>query len=263
MLLFSKNMVQKMTVIVIEIIFLVFFSGCSKEDVAKVITKLPPVNTDNNLAVGASARDFLSAANFSSVTIEIQYVDGFQPKIESIDNFIGYLNELLHKSGGIRYSLRPVVSPLKNELTLNDIAIIEKNNRTVFTSGTCLGVYILFTDGYYYQGNIIGLSYRNTSMCFLGKSIYDNSGRTGQASRVTLETSIMQHEFGHLLGLVGMGSPMQVNHQDYAHYSHCNNSNCLMFYALGSPEFLNNLLPNSIPVLDNNCRADLKANGGR
>jgi hypothetical protein len=260
----KKDRIHNMTCIIFfKMVLLLLLSGCSKSEGTKIITPLPSVNTDNNLQVGASAHDFLNAARYYSVDIEIQYVAGFKPEIESIDNLLAYLNGLLNKNGGIRYSLQPIASTLKDALTLNDIAYIEKNNRTIYNSGGRLGVYILFTDGYYYQENIIGLSYRNTSMCLFGRSIFENSGRPGKPTKIILETSIMQHEFGHLLGLVDMGTTMQVNHEDAFHDYHCSNSACLMSYAFGSSESIKYLIQNTNWVLDPNCKADLKANGGK
>lgn len=261
---FKQNMISR----IMYGVFLVFGSlisltGCSKEDVKEIITSLPPVNSENNVPVGNSANDFLSAATYSSVTIEVQYIAGFEPEGESVNNLIGFLYDLIKKPGGIHYSLKSIASPLKNNLTLTDIATIEKMNRTVFTSGNRLGVYILFTDGYYAQGNVVGLSYRNTSMCFFGKSIFENSGRVGQPTKVTLESSVMQHEFGHLLGLVDMGTPMKIYHKDAVHAGHCNNNSCLMFYALGSSEGVKELISGAIPELDENCKTDLTANGGK
>lgn len=259
-----ENMIHNnFCLVFLEIIFLFTFSGCSKNEVTKIITSLPPINENNNLAVGASARDFLSATKYNEVDIEIQFVDGFQPERESINNLLAFLNGLTHKNGRIAYHLKPITSPLKNDLTLNDIATIEKNKRTIFTTGTRLGVYILYIDAYYSQGNIIGISYRNTSMCLFGKSIFENSGRVGQPTKTALETSIMLHEFGHLLGLVDMGTPMQINHKDMGHRSHCTNSGCLMYFAFDVTELIKYILPNTTPVLDINCKADLKANGGK
>lgn len=74
---------------------------------------------------------------------------------------------------------------------------------------------------------------------------------------------MLEHEVGHLLGLVDLGSPMQTNHKDVAHGNHCNNSGCLMYYTSETTDILGFLLTGAIPTLDANCIADLKANGGK
>ena len=240
--------------------FVLAFAGCKKTD---TITNLPSINSENNKPVGASANDLLSAATYNSVKIEIQYMPGFQPDAAAINNLTSFLNSLMNKPGGISIVQTAIAAGGKTVYSLNDIATIEKNNRTAYTSGSQLGVYFLFTDGSYDDANVLGLAFRNTSMSLLGKTIHDNSGGIGQASRTKLESTVLEHEFGHILGLVNIGSPMQTNHIDGAHGNHCNNSNCLMYYASETTDILGFLITGSIPVLDANCKADLTANGGK
>jgi hypothetical protein len=249
----------KLPVLICSILMLTI-SGCKKSD---TISNLPAINADNNKVVGASANDLLSASKYSSVKIEIQYMPGFQPDAAAVNNLTSFLNSLINKPGGVTVIQTQITSAGKTVLSLNDIATIEKNNRTVYTSGSQLGVYFLYTDGNYSDGNVLGLAFRNTSICLLGKTIHDNSGGIGQASRTKLESTVLEHEFGHILGLVNISSPMQTNHQDGAHGNHCNNSNCLMYYASETTDILGFLITGNIPTLDANCKADLTANGGK
>jgi len=254
-------MISKIKGIVLSAgILILAIAGCKKSD---TITNLPSINSENNKAVGASANDLLTSSKYTSVKIEIQYMPGFQPDAAAVNNLTAFLNSLMNKPGGVTVIQTQIVSAGKTVLSLNDIATIEKNNRTVYTSGSQLGVYFLFTDGNYDQGNVLGIAYRNTSMSILGKTIHDNSGGLGQASRTKVESTVLEHEFGHILGLVDLGSPMQVGHKDAAHGAHCNNSNCLMYYASETTDILGILLTGNIPPLDANCKADLTANGGK
>jgi predicted Zn-dependent protease len=133
----------------------------------------------------------------------------------------------------------------------------------VFTTGDEIGVYFLYTNGNFTENNVLGAAYRNTSMVLFGKKIHDNSGSLGQASRTKLEATVLEHEFGHILGLVDIGSPMQTNHKDAAHGNHCSNTNCLMYYASETTDILGFLVTGNIPAFDANCAADLHANGGK
>lgn len=236
------------------------FAGCKKSD---TITNLPAINNENNKAVGASANDLLSAAKYSSVKIEIQYMPGFQPDAAAVNNLTAFVNSLVNKPGGVTVIQTQIASAGKTVLSLNDIATIEKNNRTVYTSGSQLGVYFLYTDGNYSEANVLGLAFRNTSMSLLGKTIHDNSGGIGQASRTKVVSTVLEHEFAHILGLVNIGSAMQTNHQDGAHGHHCTNTSCLMYYTSETTDILGILITGNIPVLDANCKADLTANGGK
>ena len=77
---------------------LLFFSGCKKSDTASNPTS---VSSENYKIVGASAKDLLSAAKYSSAKIEIQYMSGFQPDAAAINNLIIFLNSLINKPGGV------------------------------------------------------------------------------------------------------------------------------------------------------------------
>ncbi len=236
-----------------------FATGCKKDDV----TGLPSINSENNKNVGASANALLSANTYSSVKVEIQYMPGFQPQATTVNNMVAFLNLVANKPGGVTVTQTEIASAGNTSLALNDVATIEKNNRTAYTSGSQLAVYVLITDGAYSDPNTLGIAFRNTSICLFGKTIHDNSGSIGQASRVKLESTVLQHEVAHLLGLVDIGSSMQVDHKDASHGNHCNNNACLMYYASETTDVLGLLLTGNIPTLDGNCRADLTANGGK
>ncbi len=233
---------------------------CSKKD---TITGIASINSANNKTVGASANDLLSSSNYQSVKLEIQYMPGFQPDASTVNNMVAFLNALINKPGGISVVQSQVAASGKTALSLEEIAVIEKNNRTAYTSGSQLGVYMLFTDAAYTDANVLGIAYRNTSLCMMGKTIHDNSGGLGQSSRIKLESTVGEHELAHILGLVDIGSAMQTAHKDAAHGNHCSNSNCLMYYASETTDILGFLVTGSIPQLDANCKADLHANGGK
>jgi hypothetical protein len=212
---------------------------------------------------GASANDLLSSAHYTSLKIEIQYMPGFQPDAAAIDHFTNFLSSRLNKPQGIEIIQKQIPAAAGAVLSAQDVRNIEKQNRTIYTSGNQLGVYFLFTNGKYTDNNVLGIAYQNTSMCLFGKTIYDNSGGVGQASRTKLEATVLEHEFGHILGLVNTGSSMQTAHQDATHGAHCNNENCLMYYAAETTDILGFLVTGNIPSLDAGCINDLKANGGK
>jgi hypothetical protein len=240
----------------------ILFSGCRKSDNSYVNN---PGVADylHNRAVGASANELLSAAKYSSLKIEVQYMPGFQPDAAALTHLQNTLSGLINKPSGINIVTKEIPAVTNQALSVNDIISIEKNNRTAFTNGNELAVYVLYTNGNYTDPNVLGIAYKNTSVVLFGKKISDNSGGIGQANRTKLVATVLEHELGHLLGLVDLGSAMQTGHKDAAHGSHCNNNSCLMYYASETTDILGFLVTGNIPSFDVNCQADLKANGGK
>lgn len=251
---------QPFSFLIILLPLVLFFSACSKNNPG---TGLPSINAANDKSTGSSAKDLLSSNSFSKLNIEIQYMTGFAPDAATLNNLVSFLNSLINKPGGITITQTEIPAANKPSYTINDIASIEQKNRVAFNSGNQIAIYVLITDGMYSNPSVLGVSYRNTSLCLLGKTIFDNSGSIGQTTRTKLESTVVEHEFGHLLGLVDLGTPMVTDHKDAAHGNHCNVQNCLMFYTTETSDVFGFLMTENIPTLDKQCMADLHANGGK
>lgn len=245
-----KNIFQKFCIYGVLFISL-GITGCNKDTLL--------ANGDYK-TLGSSAHDLLVASPDPLLQIQIDYMPGYAPDDSSINRLVNFLNTYLHKPSGIQVFIQPIKASGQPVLSVSEIINIEKNSRGVFTRNKTIAVFILITDGDYNLSNIFAISYWNTSFCIFGKTISDNSGHTGQVSTQTLLTTILEHEFGHLMGLVDQGSPMQQDHKDPLHSAHCNNTNCLMHFDVESTSGGNNT---GIPVFDANCLSDLRANGGK
>jgi hypothetical protein len=245
-----KNMFQKFFLYGILVISLGICS-CNKETI---------ITNGDYKTLGSSAHHLLAASPYPAMQIQIDYMPGFAPDTSGINTMVNFLNTYLHKPSGIQVFIQPIKASGQPVLSVTDIINIEKNSRGVFTRNNIIAVFILITDGDYSLSNIFAISYWNTSFCIFGKAIRDNSGNVGQVSTNTLLTTILEHEFGHLMGLVDQGTPMLQDHNDPFHGAHCNNSNCLMHYDVESTSGGSN---SGMPVFDANCIADLKANGGK
>jgi hypothetical protein len=243
-------------------LILALFSTCKKSDSGYTNNPGIPDNLHNR-PVGASANELLSSSKYTSVKVEVQYMTGYQPDAAALNHLQTILTDLVNKPAGLTIVTKEISAASNTTLSLDDVIQIEKNNRTAFTSGAQLALYVLYTNGNYTDNNVLGVAYKNTSVVLFGKKIQDNSGAIGQASRTKLVATVAEHELGHLLGLVDIGSPMQTNHKDAAHGNHCNNTACLMYYASETSDILGFLVTGNIPSFDANCLADLHANGGQ
>ena len=243
------------------LIFSFIFLQCKKDK--GPISDYPPNPYSHNLVAGASAKEFLSGTNFTSLRIEIQYMPGFQPDPVSINLLVEMLNKRLNKPSGIFVELKEIAPTLKTIFSEEDIWNIESQNRTVFTNGSQLGAYILIISGSYYSGSALALAYKNTSVCLFGESIkYFSIGITDNAKSKII-AMLLEHEFGHLFGLVDMGTSMQVDHLDAQNGNHCESNTCLMHHTFeaNTRDFIRDFV--DIPSFDANCLADMHANGGK
>jgi hypothetical protein len=245
-------------IFVLATVLLLF--GCHKTEVIEV-SGYASINVPNDLPVGKSAHDLLSGSNYTGLDIELQYMPGVQLQAESVNNLVSFLNTYLNKPDGITVNSTAVPSIGKTTVSLDDIASYEKQHRTAYNSDKHLRAYVLVADAGYTTQGVIGVAYRNTSLCIFGKTVQASSGSFGQVSRVKLETGVLEHEWGHLLGLVNNGTPMVANHEDTLHKVHCTNKNCLMYYETETGGF--SMLNTALPTLDASCTNDLKTNGGK
>jgi predicted Zn-dependent protease len=241
--------------------------ACSKDkDDPKNFNKDRSLNKKN---VGASAHDLLSADKYKKVVLEVQFVQGFEPQNATINNLKTFMEQRLNKPGGITVKLTPLPASNfgKSAYSANDIAAIEEQYRQEYTTPDALAIYFFFADSHYSEDNgnskVLGVAYRNTSMALFEKTIQELSGGLTQPGRDKLETVVMQHELGHILGLVNVGTNMVANHQDAPHGAHCTDTNCLMYWGVETGDVVQNLLGTGMPVLDQNCLNDLKNNGGK
>jgi hypothetical protein len=245
---------MKKTLAAGSLIFFLFAVGCKDND---------PVKNPNNVI----PNDFLSTSYYNKMVIEIQYVNGFAPSATTVSNLVAFLEQRLNKSSGISVIQTSIASPSKATYSLAEIASIEASNRTQITAGHTLTAYFVFLDGEYSANSgsskILGVAYAPTSMVIFEKTVRDFSGGATQPPVSTLETTVVEHEFGHLLGLVDNATPMQTAHLDSSHGKHCNNQSCLMYYLAETSNIVANVAGGVVPTLDGNCLADLKANGGK
>ncbi len=226
-------------------------------------------NTQSNkLSVGASANDLLSDTTFSSLVVEVVYVEGFEPSQTAISNFVSFLENRTFKPNGITVQKRAISSPGLTPYTNQEIVAIEDSNRLLYNNDNQIAVWAFFADGSSANntdsGVVLGTAYRNTSFVIYQETIQQLTSGTITNTTPILESTVITHEFGHILGLTNLGTPLQTNHEDLEHPKHCNIESCLMYWKAESGNGVMSMISGgSIPQLDAQCIADLQANGGK
>lgn len=273
--------------------------ACSKSSDIGSRDDTNPIDISANLLeTGDSANDLLSTDQFTKLKIEIAFVNDFRPTTSAVNSLVEFIKEHTFKQD-IELVFNALESPEQDSLTLQEIVQLEADNRTVFNEGETLGVYIYFADApddsdAAEDGKLtVGAVYRNTSMIIHESTVRNLAALSPFITTVDVETATLNHEFGHLFGLVNLGSPMVNDHEDPEARRHCNVPGCLMraelqFNTSGSSKssaitddeskvacllsgksVLQMLEQASAkgrgiaPDLDAECILDLQANGGR
>ncbi|WP_430907006.1 hypothetical protein [Maribacter sp. 2-571] len=277
-------------------------SGCSNNDDTDDGTPTPQNvdKTGNRLDTGVSGGDFLSNQNFTKLLIEIGYVQGFRPSDAAIDDLVSFIRAHTFKET-IDVVFTELASPNEEDLTLNEIATLENDNRTAYNDEDTLATYIYFADAPSEDDDeeeglvTLGAVYRNTSMVIHEVTARRLAARDPRISNTDVESATLNHEFGHLFGLVNLGTDPVNDHEDPSAPNHCNVEGCLMRaelqFDVSGKAILNGLKENShklrsacslkgetvlkllrnkdrktnkaAPDLDPECVLDLENNGGR
>ncbi|AUC85764.1 membrane metalloprotease [Polaribacter sp. ALD11] len=222
----------------------------------------------NRQATGSSANDLLSADIFKKLVVEIAYIEGFKPTETAKNNFKEFIEKSTFKPEGVVFIEKQIPATGKTVYNLEEVVALEKEHRTKYNANTTIAVWVLFIDGKSSkdtnQGSILGAAYWNTSFVIYEETIHNLSDGTFEPERSLLESSVINHEFGHILGLTNLGSDLQSDHEDADHPKHCIVEDCLMYWAAETSQGIGSMISGgNVPNLDTQCLADLKANGGR
>lgn len=250
-----------------------FFAQCAKDNGGS--NELPEdFKAGNLLATGASANDLLDNTTYSKMVIEAVYNPGFRPTAAAMTNFVSFLQARTFKED-ISVVYREIPSPGYEDISIQQAADLENENRTLYNQGDTIAIYIYFSDtmaeGDDFQGGLVtlGAVYRNTSMIVYSETVKFLGSKSSEITEADVETATLTHEFGHLLGLVNLGSPAVNTHDDPISPNHCIIDGCLMRAEIEFGEGLMGVLESRVgkgsvvPVLDAECILDLQDNGGQ
>lgn len=260
-----------LTVLGIACLFLSLL-GCSTDALNKEETT---DRSANLLAAGDSAVDLLSNSDFDEVVLQIAYAEGYAPSALAVEDLLEFLTLRTFKTR-ISVEYLPLSASGKETLTLQQIADLERENRNLYNSDQTLAVYLYFadapsdTDDPENNTYTLGAVYRNTSMVLYGSTIRFLASKVPGITVADAEAATLLHEFGHLMGLVGMGAPEVNSHSDPESENHCQEENCLMQASLKFTTGLGKTMQDrlaknltAVPELGPECLNDLRAAGGR
>jgi len=247
------------------IIFLtVMVHSCSSDDTT---TPSDP-NIENNRPLGTAATDILSSDVFSSLTLELVYTNSFRPEASSILGFKNFIQGLVNKPGGVQFIERVIPDQSGAPFSIEEIRSIEDANRSFYTQGDNLAVYVFFSNGASESDTnnsvTLGTAYRNTSIVIYQKTL-EFITQTDPEVLPILEQTTLNHEMGHLMGLVNIqNDDIHQVHEDPDSNKHCVHEDCLMYYdatGVGRQMLSKWTQLRAVPQLEIQCLQDLQAKG--
>lgn len=242
--------------------------GCGK-DTTKEDSPESSIGDVHLRGVGDSANELLSNNTFKKIVFDMVYVKGYKPTDDAIADFSEFVLERTFKEAP-EFKFTEIPPQNQESYSIDDIVNIEKKYRTKFNSEDTIAVFVFFSDAEAEtdkenNGITLGVAFRNTSMAIYEAKI--KSLTTNLSFVSTLESATLQHELGHLFGLVNNGAAMLTPHENVTGGHHCNNTSCLMTSVIEfttPAKILSRLSKNDqIPTLDANCIDDLRAIGGK
>jgi len=132
--------------------------------------------------------------------------------------------------------------------TTRDLRIVEANYRQTFTDDNTTSLFILYVEGNYSsirtnsteppypiptesQDLVAGLTYSDSSFAMFKSFFTDYIAEHHLPfDPEAYETSVLVHEWGHIIRLVNIGYESKFDHQTHGHHSR--NPRCVMFYTV-------------------------------
>ncbi len=258
--------------------WVVALGGCAPFENNWIDQKVAAIEAyQTNLGAGASAHDLVSNVAFKSLVVEVSSVPGFAPTQEALNRLQTFLNSSLNKPRGIRWMMGTELPPgTARGYTVQDLKNLENQFRRYKPQKDELTVHLLFLDQHSSDDTetqkILGQAFGNLSIAVFENSLRSATVKDTQSQTPVWisEVTVTEHEFGHLLGLVGLpdaqgkvspeASALVRSSEDILHPAHCMNPNCLMYHAADTSAALSRAA-GILPQLDEACLNYLKQLG--
>ena len=211
--------------------------------------------------------DYIRDDDYTSWLIEVDWVQGERPSQAAIDTLRSRLGELVEKDQIVVRVSATALAVGDGSWSDNEVLALAKQTQDHKRGDGQVVTHVLYLDGRYAEndeGTVFGVTYDYDVIAIFSESI-DTQCTAGRLcfDEQRVETAVLVHEFGHALGLVNRGIPMERDHQDEAHGAHSDNEDSVMYYAVES-------LGSGVPFLDNipttfdaDDKRDVCAAGGR
>ncbi len=169
------------------------------------------------------AQMYLEDDPYSELIIEYDYVPGFEPSHRAMESLGEVVYAYTDKTSVIaRVDDQIAFRDTKPIYTEDDIFELVDTYKSYQRGGNTMVLYVLYLDGAWKDENVLGLSFGGDRIIIFMNTIINVARRSQNLNPQDIESSVLIHEFGHLLSLVGRGYHSDHEDPDYEH--HCDES---------------------------------------
>ncbi|MDX1534362.1 MAG: hypothetical protein R3291_01935 [Thermoplasmata archaeon] len=189
------------------------------------------------LLPGEQALELLRGSPYPNLVVEVDYTPGDRPTSTALNLMEARIATHTDKDT-IRFVFE-VIAVNETQFTTLDLLELERTHRDEITAGDTFTVYVLsvageLTDG---EGTALGVSYTASSLAIFKDVIRLATAGPGP-SLAEVESSVLVHEVGHLMGLVNLVYTSDMDYEDATHPFHSVNTTDVMFWAIDSAPFM-------------------------
>lgn len=194
--------------------------------------EINPVQAEMLSSVGDDAHLLLNSFPDGTLTVEIAFQQSVgPPPAVAVSTLLARINETCSKAS-ISVDEHGFASS-STVFSDADLANLDQQLRQHWPYPGTMSLFYLYLGGSYAADSaVIGLAFRASSIAVFEGTILSDSSLLGNAPAVT--TTVMIHEFGHELGLVGVFG--HVPNEDPAHPPHSNDPNDVMYWEVDSTQ---------------------------
>lgn len=204
--------------------------------------------------VGENAEGYLRG-DVPALVIEIASAPGREPAAGAVGHLRSVAARELDKPGGIEVRSHTIDTE-RGSYSRGDLEALESEHRQSRSGPETASIFVLSLDGEFAGGSgSLGVAWKASAFAVFGDQIETASGPLVSPSRI--ESAVLVHELGHLLGLVNIGFTSPREREDPENPSHSESRDSVMYWAVES-DVVTTVLEGPPPQdFDDDDRADL------